>query len=250
MSVSVMSGSVTPTMQRWRKFLLLFLGAALVLLFAFGRQLHTRERLQEALGWIANSGWAGMLVFVCLYVVACVLLLPGSVLTFGAGTVFGLVKGMVLSSVAATLGATAAFLVGRYLARDWVARRLERFPHFQAIDEAVAADGWKVVGLTRLSPLLPFSLLNYAYGLTRISLRDYVVASWIGMLPGAALYSYLGSLVHDLTAGNTRRERTPVEWVFYGVGLLATVVVSWWLTRLCRKTLAKRTAATEPTRNF
>lgn len=226
---------------RWRRKLPFFLAlAALAALLLFARELHPAEKLQQALHWISVSGWVGVILFVLLYIVACVLFLPGSVLTLGAGTIFGLGKGIVISSVSATLGATAAFLVGRYLARDWVARRLERFPRFQAIDEAVAAEGWKIVGLTRLSPIFPFSLLNYAYGLTRISLRDYFFASWIGMLPATVLYVYLGSLVRDLAEGATRKERSPVEWVFSGIGLAATVVVSWWITRIARKALAAR----------
>src|SRR5690606_28498352 len=112
-----------------------------------------------------------------------VLLIPGSALTLGAGALFGVFWGTVYASTGATLGATCAFLIGRYLARDWVAARIARRPAFVAIDRAVAEEGWKIVGLTRLSPIFPFVLLNYAFGLTRVSLRDYVFASWLGMLP-------------------------------------------------------------------
>jgi uncharacterized membrane protein YdjX (TVP38/TMEM64 family) len=170
--------------------------------------------------------------------------LPGSVLTLGAGAVFGLVKGAVLVSVAATLGATAAFLVGRYLAREWVAGKVERYPRFAAIDRAVAREGWKIVGLTRLSPVFPFNVLNYAFGLTRVSLRDYFFASWIGMMPGTVMYVYVGSLAGDLAAlGAGSRARTPVEWTLYVVGLLATVAVTVYVTRLARAALARRGAA-------
>ena len=140
--------------------------------------------LRRSLDWVAGLGPTGVIAFVVIYILACVFMLPGSVLTLGAGAVFGVVKGSVIVSVAATLGATAAFLVGRYFARDRVAKMIEGNARFRAIDEAVGREGWKIVGLTRLSPVFPFNLLNYAYGITKVSLRDYFLASWIGMLPG------------------------------------------------------------------
>src|SRR6185503_17996305 len=121
-----------------------------------------------------------------------ILFVPGLVLTMVAGALFGVGKGCVVASIGSTLGATGAFLVGRYLFRRRLARRLEETTWFAAIDRQVTADGWKIVGLARLSPLLPYVMLNYAFALTRISLRDYVIASWIGMLPATALYAYLG----------------------------------------------------------
>jgi uncharacterized membrane protein YdjX (TVP38/TMEM64 family) len=172
-----------------------------------------------------------------------VLLLPGSVLTLGAGAVFGLARGSVLVSVAATAGATAAFLVGRHLARGWVARRIEGQPVFRAIDEAVAREGWRIVGLTRLSPVFPFNVLNYAFGVTRVRLREYVLASWAGMIPGTVLYVYLGALAGDLaTLGAGGRERSPAEWAVSVVGLLATVAVTLKVTRLARAALGRRLA--------
>ena len=176
--------------SRWR--LALGIGAVLVVVLVT-RGLETRALLQGALGWIAGLGPWGLAIFVLLYMAATVLLLPAVVLTLGAGAVFGVVWGFVAVSVGATLGAVAAFLVGRYLARDWVATRVAASPRLGAIDAAVAREGWKIVLLTRLSPAFPFVLLNYAYALTRVSLRHYVLASWIGMMPGIVLYTYLGS---------------------------------------------------------
>ncbi|MCI0743984.1 MAG: TVP38/TMEM64 family protein, partial [Verrucomicrobia subdivision 3 bacterium] len=132
----------------------------------------------------------------------------------------------------------AAFLVGRYLARGWVAKKIEGNASFAAIDRAVADEGWKIVGLTRLSPVFPFSLLNYAFGLTRVKLRDYVLASWIGMMPGTVMYVYLGSLAR---AGAAGEKKSPAEWALYGVGLLATIAVTVVITRIARRALAKRT---------
>jgi uncharacterized membrane protein YdjX (TVP38/TMEM64 family) len=167
-----------------------------------------------------------------------VLFVPGSVLTLGAGAVFGVAWGSVYVSLGATLGATAAFLVGRYLARDAIARKIEGNARFAAIDQAVAIEGWRIVGLTRLSPVFPFTLLNYAFGLTRVKLGHYVLASWIGMMPGTVMYVYLGSLAR---AASGIPLRTPGEWVLYGIGLLATVVVTLLVTRLARKALADKT---------
>ncbi len=220
--------------------LLLALGGVAILL-AVGRSFDIQGLLRRALEWIGDLGPAGAAAFVGIYVVACVLFIPGSILTLGAGAVYGVVRGSLLVSVASTLGATAAFLAGRYLARDWVARRIEGNERFRAIDRAVGREGWKIVGLTRLSPVFPFNLLNYAYGLTRVSLRDYVLASWIGMIPGTVMYVYLGSLAGSLAtldAGGGGRSRA--QWVLYVVGLAATVAVTVYVTRIARAALAQR----------
>ena len=127
--------------------------------------------------------------------------------------------------------------MGRYLARDWVTKKIQGKAAFLAIDQAVAEQGWKIVLLTRLSLVFPFALLNYAFSLTRVSLRDYVLASWIGMMPGTVLYVYLGSLA---AAGVADRKRSSAEWALYAVGLLATIAVAVIATRIARRALAKR----------
>jgi len=223
----------------WSRVVLWALGVVAVV--ALGRYLDAPALLRQALDGIAGLGAWGVVLFVLLYVAATVLFLPGWILTLGAGAVFGLGRGIVIVSLSATLGATAAFLVGRYLAREWVARKIEGNPRFRAIDQAVAREGWKIVGLTRLSPVFPFNLLNYAFGLTRVSIRDYVLASWIGMLPGTAMYVYLGSLAGTLAAASAGRgERAPAEWALYAVGLLATVAVTVYVTRVARRALQER----------
>ncbi|MDG2123309.1 MAG: TVP38/TMEM64 family protein [Verrucomicrobiales bacterium] len=193
--------------------------------------------MQSALEWIDGLGFLGIALFVGLYVVAAVLMIPGSILTLGAGAVFGAVWGSVWVSVASTSGAGVAFLTGRYLARGMVEKRLEGNVRFAAIDRAVEREGWKIVGLTRLSPVFPFTLLNYAFGLTRVNFWHYLVASWVGMMPGTVMYVYLGSLGKAAADGGGR---TTGEWVLYGVGLLATVVVTVYVTRLAKKSLAKK----------
>ena len=219
------------------------IGALLILaLFIIAaRSFDLQNQLRSLLRWIDSLGNWGPLMFILIYILACVLFLPGSLLTLGAGVLFGVMRGAVIASIASTLGATAAFLVGRLLARDWVAKRIQTTPKFKAIDEAVAVEGWKIVGLLRLSPVFPFSLLNYALGLSRVSLRDYFFASWIGMLPGTVMYVYLGSLIGDLgSLGASSRKKTPGEWALYALGMLATVCVTVYVTRLARKALAQR----------
>ena len=229
--------NAAPTGFRWKW--LLYLGAV-VLLFAAAKYFNVQELLKQALDWVGRLGPWGPAIFIAIYVAATVLLIPGSVLTLGAGAVFGLIRGTLIVSVASTLAATAAFLIGRYLARAAVARKIEGNDKFVAIDRAVAAEGWKVVFLTRLSPVFPFTLLNYAFGLTQVKLGHYVLASWIGMLPGTVMYVYLGSLAN---VSATQRARTPAEWALYGVGLLATVVVTIFVTRIAKQALSKKIKA-------
>lgn len=214
---------------------------SLFLFVTAARYFNVQELLRKSLDWIARLGPWGPLAFVILYIFACVLFVPGSILTLGAGVLFGVIKGSALVSISATLGATAAFLVGRYLARDWVWKKIEGNEKFKAMDDAVAKEGWKIVGLTRLSPLFPFNLLNYTFGLTKVSLRDYFFASWIGMIPGTLMYVYMGSLAGDLVTLGTRTQvRSTQQWLLYLVGLVATVVVTVYVTRIARRALDKK----------
>jgi uncharacterized membrane protein YdjX (TVP38/TMEM64 family) len=214
---------------------MLLVGVIVAAALATGVPARMQTLLQSALDWIEGLGAWGPILFIALYIAATVLLVPGSVLTLGAGTVFGLAWGMVCVSAGATLGATAAFLVGRYLARGWVARKMAHHPKFRAVDEAVAREGWKIVLLTRLSPVFPFVLLNYAFGLTRVRLGHYFLASWIGMIPGTLIYVYIGTLVRT---GVSRP--TATEWLLKGAGLLATVAVTWFITRIARRALSAK----------
>ena len=180
-------------------------------------------------------GAAGMFLYGAVYVVAVLLFVPGIVLTLGAGFLFGLGWGIVLVSVASTIAAALAFLIARYLARGAVERLARNSPKFAAIDRAIGKEGWKVVALLRLSPLVPFSLSNYLYGLTSVRLGPYVATSWAAMLPATVLYVYLGA------AGRTIGEKaphSPWEWIFLGAGLASTVVVTALLTRRAKKELA------------
>jgi len=181
----------------------------------------------------------GAAVFVALYVAATILAFPASLLTLGAGAVYGFWIGFALVSLSSTLGATAAFLIARYAARDWVAARISGNARFQALDQGVAAEGWTLVLLTRLSPLFPFNLQNYGYGLTRVPAIHYAIASWIGMIPGTMMYVYLGHAAGSIAAARGERGRSPGEWALLVLGLAATIGVTIVATRIARRALAK-----------
>lgn len=189
--------------------------------------------------WVQGAGAAGAGVFALAYVVASALLLPGSVFTLGAGFAYGPVWGALLISPVSALAATVSFLLGRFVARAWVSRKIARDPRFAAIDAAVGESGFKIVALLRLSPVLPFNLLNYALGLTRVRLRDYVLGSWLGMLPGTVMYVYLGSLVTSATelVSGARPEVGPWGRALYFGGLAATLLVTILITRLAKRAL-------------
>jgi uncharacterized membrane protein YdjX (TVP38/TMEM64 family) len=215
--------------------------AALAAVVLAGRRLG--GEVTAILNRIAALGPAAPIAFIAIYVVACVLFVPGSILTIGAGVLFGVVRGSIYVSIGATLGATAAFVLGRYLMRDWVARRIEHNARFRAIDDAVGREGWKIVALTRLSPVFPFNLLNYAFGLTTVSLLDYVAASWAGMIPGTVLYVYIGSISGDLAraASGGAAPRPAGAWVLDVVGFVATVAVAVYATRIGARALREKT---------
>jgi uncharacterized membrane protein YdjX (TVP38/TMEM64 family) len=218
------------------RILLLIVLAAAGLLAAqrVGAQLPAWAEQIRALGY-----W-GPLVFILAYAAAVVLFVPGALLTLAGGALFGLPAGTAYVFVAAVLGSAGAFLVSRHLARSWVEGQLARSPRFAAVDRAVAARGLTIMFLLRLSPAFPFNFLNYALGLTRVSLRDYLLASF-GMLPGTLLYVYYGVVIGDVAAlaGGAAPERGAAGWIVMLLGLAATVALTTWVTRLARRALAE-----------
>lgn len=221
----------------FRVFLALLVVAALV---AGGRR--AVELVPSFTGWVEGLGAWGAVAFVAGYALAAVAFVPGSLLTLAAGAIFGLTKGTALVFVAATLGASAAFLVSRYLARGLVERRLAGNARFAAIDRAIGGQGRKIVLLLRLSPVFPFNLLNYALGLTRVRFVDYLIAS-VGMLPGTLLYVYYGKVAGDVArlAGGTPVRRGAGYYAVLGVGLLATILATAVVTRTARRALQEAT---------
>ena len=223
----------------------LLLLAIVLLLAAAVVWLPVKEYLRAALEWMAAHRGSSWPAFIALYVLATVCLVPGLILTVAAGAMFGLWRGVALVSVASVLGATAAFFVGRTVARGWTERRIASWPRFRALDRGLIERGFWIVLLTRLSPLFPFNLLNYAYGLTAVRPRDYVAASWLGMLPGTVLYVYAGSAAASLAqalAGGAYMGGAPtlLLWI---VGLAATVAVVALVTRVARRALERELSA-------
>ncbi len=199
---------------------------------------NPQELLRNALEWIDGLGAVGAIAFMLIYIVATVAFLPGSILTLGAGVVFGVVLGSIYVFIGATIGATLAFLVGRYFARGWISQKIAGNAKFAAIDRAVGEEGLKIVLLTRLSPVFPFNLLNYGLGVTGVALKDYVIAS-VGMIPGTIMYVYLGSLAGNIaTIGGAEQPSNPtITWAIRIIGFIATVAVTLYVTKVARKAL-------------
>ncbi len=213
---------------------------ALVLLIVVGREAGAYvPRFAE---WVDGLGFWGPLAFMLGYIVATVAFIPGSLLTLAAGAIFGIGMGVVYTFVGASVGATLAFLVSRYLARGAIEKRLEGNERFAAIDSAVASEGLKIVTLLRLSPVFPFNLLNYGLGLTQVRLRDYVLACF-GMLPGTLLYIYYGKLAGDVAAlaAGAQTDRGAGGWTVLILGLVATLAVTTIVTRIARASLREAT---------
>ncbi len=207
--------------------------------------LPLQEPIKEFLNWVHGLGAWGLVALALFWIPAAVLLVPGTAITLAGGALFGVPEATAAISLGSTAGACAAFLVGRTVARPWVERQIAGNARFQAVDRAIAAHGFKIVLLLRLSPVFPYNLLNYALALTRVSFRDYALASWIGMLPGTVMYIYLGSTVGELAALFTR-QRTPAELAFYLAGLAVTVIVTVYVTRLARRALDRAIAEAGP----
>lgn len=194
--------------------------------------------------YVRGTGPLGIGLYAAVYIVATVLLIPGSMLSIGAGFIWGVGGGFLLVWPASTAGACLAFLLGRYLARGWVADRMRGSPRLKAIDDAVGEDGFTIVALLRLSPLVPFTLLNYVLGLSRTRLSAYGAATALAMTPGILLYVYIGSLVTDAAAlaSGERPDAGGWERVFFWGGLAATAAATVLISRLARRKLRRETS--------
>lgn len=221
-------------------------GVVLGGLITLGIVFDVATYLRQAMVWIDGLGFTGVFLFIGLYALCTVLLIPGTVPTLAAGAIFGLGQGLVYVSLGSTIGAFFAFLIGRYFARDSVQKAVSTNPTFAAIDSAIGNEGWKIVGLMRLSPLVPFSLSNYFYGITAVKTLPYVLVSWIAMLPGTVMYVYIGTVV-GLAASGSAVGMTPGRLILTIVGLLATVAVSVMVTRIAKKAIKERGITGETT---
>jgi uncharacterized membrane protein YdjX (TVP38/TMEM64 family) len=209
-------------------------------LIALGRL--AGARIPAFAAFVNDLGWWGPAVYIAGYAVATVAFVPGSLLTLAAGAIFGVVKGTAIVFVAATLGASLAFLAARHTARSAIERRLAGNERFAAVDRAVAREGRKIVLLLRLSPIFPFNLLNYALGLTQVRFGDYLIAC-IGMLPGTLLYVYYGAIAGEVAAlaGGAATPKGAGYYALLGVGLAATIAVTAIVTRTARRALDEAT---------
>jgi uncharacterized membrane protein YdjX (TVP38/TMEM64 family) len=196
------------------------------------------EPLLELVRGLGGRGAAPAAIFIAVYILATIALVPGSLLTLAAGALFGLARGTIYVFAGATAGASLAFLIARYLARPMVERRLSGDDRFARLDRAVEREGGKIVLLLRLTPVIPFNLLNYGLGVTRVRFRDYLVAS-VGMLPGTVLYVYSGRVIGEITAiaAGAGVQRGPGSWIVLLLGLAATLALVVVVTRIARRAL-------------
>lgn len=191
--------------------------------------------------WVDSLGVWAPVVFIVGYVVATVAFVPGSILTLAAGALFGLLWGTVYVFIGSTTGACLAFLIARYAARSKIEKKLEDKPNFQQIDRAIGRDGGKIAALLRLSPVFPFNLLNYALGLTNIKFIHYFWACF-AMIPGTFLYVFYGKTAGDVAAAAAGAQEKGIwGWVFQGVGLAATIAVTWIITKKAKQALSEET---------
>jgi uncharacterized membrane protein YdjX (TVP38/TMEM64 family) len=226
---------------------LVVLIAIVVALFLAMRFLPVREWLTNFNDWVGQMGVLGIFIFIGVYALATILLAPGSILTIGAGFAFGLWKGFFAVSGGATLGAALAFLVARFIARAKIQAIAHRNEQFREVDSAIGKQGAKLIFLLRLSPVIPFNLSNYFYGLTGVRFWPYVLASWIGMMPGTFLYVYIGTAGKAAVAAASGGEAMKHGWQYWtvlGVGLAATLAVTIWVTKIARGALKSQTDLT------
>lgn len=231
--------------RKWRVTAVLAAVAGAAVVFAF---VPIQEPLLALLEMFRTWGLWGLAALAILYIVACVLVVPASILTVGAGFLaasiwptrpfLAVAVGTLVVSASSVVGASLAFVLGRSVTREWVAKRIENHGRFQRLDEAIKKEGFKIVLLLRLSPIMPFNVLNYVLGLTSVRLRDYILASAIGMLPATALFVYAGSVTHSFAAAAAGQvEPSMSHYVLPGLGLMASLVLVMVLARIAGKAL-------------
>jgi len=189
--------------------------------------------------WVRTLGVWAIPMYIGVYVGVTLFALPNALLMLGAGTLFGFTKGLLYVSIADTLGALACFVVGKTIARERIKRWISRRPNWQDFDQAIARKGWKIVLLTRLSPILPSSVLNYGFSCTKVKFTDYLLFSWLGMLPVIAFYVYLGAFGSALF----RQHQGPQWMILQGLGLAATIATAFYTTRLAKRALTQTEGA-------
>ena len=219
---------------------IIILGVLLVVCITLVVVLDVRQHLTLIIELISGLGFAGKLIYGLVYAVAVIFFVPASILTLGAGALFGLGVGVAVVGISATLGACGAFVVGRYFMRDWINTQVSKYPKFQTVYDAIGREGGKIIFFLRLSPLFPFSISNYLYALTSVKFWPYTLATFLGILPGTTMYIYFGTLLGSLADLDKARDRAPIELVLYAIGLVATVFITIYATRVARKAMQNR----------
>lgn len=215
--------------------------AGVAALLAAWRFLPLADWLRSLEGWISGMGVLGGVVYGAVYVAATLLLVPGSVLTLGAAYLFGVAGGMAVVWPSATAAAALGFLGSRYVARDHVEKVARRHPKFDAVDAAIGKNGWKIVGLLRFSPVVPFALSNYLLGVTSVAFWPFLAASSLGIVPGTVFYLSLGAAGRSLSE---KGELSAWEWGLLAAGLLATAAAAIFLARVAKKELVTNPPST------
>lgn len=223
----------TPLAQKILRGVLLLI-VLVVFVFAL-RWVKNTGLLERSLQWVKALGPWGPIAFMAIYILSVLFFIPASILTLGGGFVYGIGWGSVWVLIAANISGQITFLLGRHIARNWIAHKVESQPKFKAIDDAVARDGWKIVALVRLAPVFPFSLMSYAFGLTRIPFWSYAIAN-LAMIPGTVMYVYFGSVARDVT-----EKVTKPPWIKWTV-LALTIVVVLYVTRFAKRALTRKIA--------
>jgi uncharacterized membrane protein YdjX (TVP38/TMEM64 family) len=209
-------------------------GGGLIALVVAYKFLPIQEWVIGFQEWVKGYGPLGWLIFIVVYAVTTFMLVPGSILTLAAGAVWGFV-GFPVVIIGATLGSAISFLAARHLFHDKVQEKVADYPKFKAVNDAIGEEGWKVVGLLRLSPALPFSLQNWFLGITPVGFLPAQIATFFGIMPGTMLYVLLGSAGGKAGSG----DMSTAKWVVLGVGILATLIVTVVVTKKAKAKMAE-----------
>ncbi|KAK1395186.1 SNARE associated Golgi protein family [Heracleum sosnowskyi] len=214
--------------------------------------LPVEKILKDFLIWVEKDlGRWGPLALVVAYIPLTILAVPAAVLTLGGGYLFGLPVGFLADSVGATAGAAAAYLLGRTIARSFVISKVKDYPQFQAVAIAVQKSGFKIILLLRLVPILPFSMLNYLLSMTPTSMAEYILATWLGMLPITLVLVYAGTTLKDLSdVTHGWHEFSKSRWALIVLSLLVSVVLIFWVTKVAKSALERALVENEDIHNF
>jgi uncharacterized membrane protein YdjX (TVP38/TMEM64 family) len=213
---------------------------ALAALIAAWHFLPVAAWLRRFQRFVLGEGALGYILYVLVYAACCVLFVPASILTLGAGAIFGLIGGTIVVVIGATLGAICSFVLARTLARRRIETMIGADERFQALDRAIAREGPKIVFLIRLAPIFPFTWVNYAFGLTAVRPLAYVAATFIGIIPGTLAYTWLGYAAAGATTGSSTA-RTAIQVT----GAVAAIIVTLFVARLATRAVRKAGAEEE-----